>query len=88
MIRQTIEDDLRRDPCRACKRSARADRLEHSIACITAAVFLLCGLAAVLLEGSLPLAVALGLIAGAGATVLLLPALRRAEARLSCGGCR
>lgn len=87
MIRQTIEADLRRDPCRACGKNARTDRLERGVACVSAAVFLLCGLAVVLLEGPLPLAVALGLTLGAGAAALLLPALHRAEARLSCGGC-
>ena len=64
MIRQALEYDLRPDLCRRCKENDRSHRQERMVSLTAALTFWLCGLAVVLLEGTLALAVAIGLAAG------------------------
>lgn len=90
MIRQAMDNDLRSDPCRRCKENHRSDRQERMVSLSAALTFWLCGLAVVLLEGTLALAVAAGLAAGAAAVALTLAIQRGLENRRvqTCGGCR
>lgn len=90
MIRQAMDNDLRPDPCRRCKENYRSDRRERTVSLTAALTFWLCGLAVVLLEGTLALAVAMGLAAGAAAVALTLIIQRKLETRRlhTCGGCR
>ena len=89
MIRQAMDHDLRPDPCRRCKETYRSDRRERMVSLSAALAFWLCGLAVVLLEGTLALAVAMGLAAGAAAVALSLFVQRKLETRRlrACGGC-
>ena len=90
MFRQAMENDLRPDPCRRCKENYRSDRRERMVSLSAAFAFWLCGLTVVLLEGTLALAVAAGLAAGAAGVALTLAILRGLENRRmqTCGGCR
>ena len=90
MIRQAMDYDLRSDPCRRCKENYRSDRRERMVSLSAALTFWLCGLAVVLLEGTLALAVTVGLAAGAAAVAMTLAIQRRQENRRmqTCGGCR
>lgn len=90
MIRQAMDNDLRSDPCRRCKENYRSDRRERMVSLSAALTFWLCGLAVVLLEGTLALAVAMGLAGGAAAVALTLTIQQKLEHhRLqTCGGCR
>ncbi len=90
MIRQAMDYDLRSDPCRRCKENYRSDRRERMVSLSAALTFWLCGLAVVLLEGTLALAVTVGLAAGAAAVAMTLAIQRRRENRRmqTCGGCR
>lgn len=90
MIRQAMDIDLRPDPCRRCMENNRSDRRERMVSLTAALAFWLCGLAVVLLEGTLALAVAIGLAAGAASVVLTLLLQRKLENRRlrTCGGCR
>ena len=90
MIRQAMDTDLRPDPCRRCKENYRTDRRERAVSLTAALTFWLCGLAVVLLDGTLAMAVAIGLAAGAAAVALTLAVQRRLENRRlqTCGGCR
>lgn len=90
MIRQAMDNDLRPDPCRRCKENYRSDKRERMVSLCAAMTFWLCGLAVVLLEGTLMLAVTAGLAAGAVAVALTLLIQRRLEERRlrTCGGCR
>lgn len=90
MIRQAMDTDLRPDPCRRCKENYRTDRRERTVSLAAALTFWLCGLAVVLLEGTLALAVTVGLASGAVAVALTLTIQQKLEHhRLqTCGGCR
>ena len=81
---------LRPDPCRRCKENYRTDRRDRAVSLTAALTFWLCGLAVVLLEGTLALAVTVGLASGAAAVALTLAIQRKLEHhRLqTCGGCR
>jgi len=57
MIRQAMDTDLRPDPCRRCKENYRTDRRERAVSLTAALTFWLCGLAVVLLEGTLALTI-------------------------------
>lgn len=90
MIRQAMDNDLRSDPCRRCKENYRSDRRERMVSLSAALTFWLCGLTVVLLEGTLALAVAMGLAGGAVAVAMTLAIQCRLENRRmqTCGGCR
>ena len=90
MIRQAMDNDLRSDPCRRCKENYRSDRRERMVSLSAALTFWLCGLAVVLLEGTLALAGARGLAGGAVAVAMTLVIQCRLENRRmqTCGGCR
>lgn len=90
MIRQALEYDLRPDPCRRCREHQRSGQRERAVSLTAALSFWLCGLAVVLLEGTLALAVTAGLAAGAAAAGLTVVLQHRLDARRvqMCGGCR
>ncbi len=90
MIAQSVEYLNHSDPCRACLENRRTDRRERLTAWAASASFLLGGFAVVLLEGALPLAVAVGSACSAISVVLTLRLQSRLEARRlrACGGCR
>ncbi len=89
MIAQSMDLE-RRDPCRACRQNRVTDRRERQVSLAAAAAFLLCGLTVVLLEGPLPLAVALGGACSLAAALVTLQVQHKLEARRlrTCGGCR
>ena len=91
MIRQELGPYICEErPCRRCCAAGDRGRRERLASRLAAAAFLLCGLAVVLLDGGLPAAVLLGLLAGGTALALTLAACEgRTRRRLrACGGCQ